>query len=95
MATGLFLFVFTTILGWSYYGEKAVEYLFGQRAVKPYRYCWIGAVFLGAIAKVPIVWSFADIANALMALPNLFSLLLLTGVIANETRKYFSKNGKV
>ncbi|MBN1575695.1 MAG: sodium:alanine symporter family protein [Chitinispirillaceae bacterium] len=86
---GLFLFVFSTILGWSYYGEKAAEYLFGQRIITTYRCLWVGAVMVGAVVNVPVVWSFADIANALMALPNLLSLLLLSGVIVRETREYF------
>jgi alanine or glycine:cation symporter, AGCS family len=90
LTVGLFLFVFSTILGWSYYGEKAAEYLFGQRIIKPYRYAWVAAVMVGAVVKVPVVWSFADIANALMALPNLLSLLLLSGVIVKETREYFA-----
>jgi AGCS family alanine or glycine:cation symporter len=85
-------FVFSTILGWSYYGEKAAEYLWGQRIIKPYRYLWIGAVMVGAVVNVPIVWSFADIANALMAIPNLLSLILLSGVIVAETNLYFSDN---
>ncbi len=88
---GLLTFVFSTILGWSYYGEKAAEYLLGQKVILPYRFLWIGAVMLGAVVNVPLVWSFADTANALMAIPNLLSLLLLSGVIAAETEKYFSK----
>lgn len=88
---GLMTFVFSTILGWGYYGEKAVEYLFGVRSVFPYRLLWIVAVFIGAIWKSDTVWNFCDIMNALMALPNLASLLLLSGVIAAETRRYFSK----
>jgi alanine or glycine:cation symporter, AGCS family len=92
LTIGLSTFVFSTILGWSYYGEKAAEYLFGQRIIMPYRYLWVVAVMVGAIVKVPVVWSFADIANALMALPNLLSLLLLSGVIVKETREYFLNN---
>jgi alanine or glycine:cation symporter, AGCS family len=88
----LLTFVFSTILGWSYYGEKAAEYLLGPKIIKPYRYLWIGAVMVGAIVNVPIVWSFADIANALMAIPNLLSLILLSGVIVAETNLYFSDN---
>lgn len=94
LTTALFFFVFSTILGWSYYGEKAAEYLAGERAVKPYRYLWVGAVFIGAIVNVPVVWSFADAANAMMALPNLISLLLLSGVIVKETNDYFSGDRK-
>lgn len=88
LTVGLLIFVFSTILGWSYYGEKAAEYLFGQRAIPVYRWMWVAAVMLGAVASLPIVWSFADIANALMAIPNLISLLALNGVIVAETREY-------
>ncbi|NBU68026.1 MAG: sodium:alanine symporter family protein [Verrucomicrobia bacterium] len=88
---GLLTFVFSTILGWGYYGEKAVEYLFGVASVFPYRLLWIVAVFIGAIWKSDAVWNFCDIMNGLMALPNLAALLLLSGVIAAETRRYFSK----
>lgn len=91
---GLLTFVFSTILGWSYYGEKAAEYLFGQKVLLPYRLLWIAAVMIGAIVNVPIVWSFADITNALMAVPNLISLILLSGVIAAETKHYFSNEKK-
>jgi AGCS family alanine or glycine:cation symporter len=89
---GLLTFVFSTILGWGYYGEKAVEYLFGVHSVFPYRLLWIVAVFIGAIWKSDAVWNFCDIMNGLMALPNLAALLLLSGVIASETRRYFSKS---
>jgi len=89
---GLLTFVFSTILGWGYYGEKAVEYLFGTRSVFPYRLLWIVAVLIGAIWKSDAVWNFCDIMNGLMALPNIAALLLLSGVIASETRRYFSKS---
>lgn len=85
---GLLTFVFSTILGWSYYGEKAVEYLLGRRAVTPYRWLWVGAVMVGSTVSLSAVWSFADIANGLMAVPNLIALLLLNGVIVAETKKY-------
>jgi len=88
---GLLTFVFSTILGWGYYGEKAVEYLLGARSVFPYRLLWVVAVFVGAIWKSDAVWNFCDIMNGLMALPNLVALLLLSGVITSETRRYFSK----
>ena len=91
LTIGLATFVFSTILGWSYYGEKAVEYLWGQDAVKPYRYLWVVAVFIGSVMSLPMVWNFADCANALMAIPNLISLIVLNGVIVQETRKYFKK----
>lgn len=93
LTIGLLTFVFSTILGWSYYGEKAAEYLFGTRAVKPYRFVWVGAVMVGSVASLPAVWAFADIANALMALPNLVALLGLSGVIVAETRAYLTTSG--
>jgi alanine or glycine:cation symporter, AGCS family len=85
---GLLTFVFSTLLGWSYYGEKASEYLFGVRAVKPYRWLWVACVMLGSVATIRIVWSFSDVTNALMAIPNLVSLVALSGVIVKETRTY-------
>ncbi|HBM15551.1 MAG TPA: sodium:alanine symporter family protein [Lentisphaeria bacterium] len=94
LAVSLFTFVFSTILGWSYYGEKAIEYLLGTKAVTPYRWLWVIAVFVGSIISIPIVWSFSDIANALMAIPNLISLWVLNGLIVSETKKYFSNQGQ-
>lgn len=85
---GLFTFAFSTILGWSYYGERAVEYLKGTRWMLVYRWIYIGCVFLGAVIQLDIVWNIADSMNALMAIPNLVSLLLLSGVVVSETRKY-------
>jgi AGCS family alanine or glycine:cation symporter len=88
LSVGLLTFVFSTILGWSYYGEKAAEYLVGERAVKPYRWLWVVAVMIGSVASLPSVWAFADIANGLMAVPNLVALIALSGVAAAETRFY-------
>jgi AGCS family alanine or glycine:cation symporter len=88
LTVGLLTFVFSTILGWSYYGEKAAEYLWGSQVVKPYRWLWVAAVMLGSVLSLPLVWSFADIANGLMAIPNLISLLALQGILVAETRKY-------
>ena len=88
LTVGLLTFVFSTILGWSYYGEKAAEYLFGPIAIKPYRWLWVLAVMVGLVATMPSVWAFADIANGLMAIPNLVSLLALSGVIVAETERY-------
>lgn len=88
LAVGLLTFVFSTILGWAYYGEKAAEYLFGKRVIKPYRWLWVGFVFIGSVLSLQVVWSFSDIANALMALPNLLSLIVLSGVLVEETRRY-------
>ena len=85
---GLLTFVFSTILGWSYYGERAIEYLFGKVAIKPYRILWVVVVFVGSIMALPVVWDMADAMNALMAIPNLICLILLSGVIVSETKKY-------
>jgi AGCS family alanine or glycine:cation symporter len=88
LSVSLLTFVFSTILGWSYYGEKATEYLFGPAAVKPYRWLWVAVVMVGSLSLPQAVWSFADIANALMAIPNVISLLVLSNVVVHETRKY-------
>jgi AGCS family alanine or glycine:cation symporter len=88
LTVGLLTFVFSTILGWSYYGERAAEYLCGPRAIRPYRLAWVAAVMVGSVVSLPSVWAFADIANGLMAVPNLVSLLLLSGVIVAETREH-------
>lgn len=85
---GMLTFAFSTILGWSYYGERAMEYLKGRKWMLAYRVLYILAVFVGSIANLAIVWNIADCMNALMAIPNLISLLLLNGVIVHETRKY-------
>ena len=85
---GLLTFAFSTILGWCYYGERAVEYLRGRRWVIAYRVAYIAAVFLGSIVSLNVVWNLADCMNALMAIPNLLSLLFLSGVLVSETRKY-------
>jgi alanine or glycine:cation symporter, AGCS family len=92
LSVGLLTFVFSTILGWSYYGEKACEYLLGSRAIFPYRICWVVAVMIGSVVKLQAVWDFADTANALMAVPNLIALLGLNAVIVAETRKYLWQN---
>ena len=91
LSLGLLTFVFSTILGWEYYGEKAAEYLFGVKSVMPYRVMWIIAVMVGSVAALPAVWNFADIFNGLMAVPNLVSLLLLAPVVAAETKKYIDE----
>jgi AGCS family alanine or glycine:cation symporter len=88
LTVGLLTFVFSTILGWEYYGEKAVEYLVGSRAIWPYRVLWTGAVLVGSVVTLKSVWSFADIANGLMAVPNLICLLVLSGIVVRESRTY-------
>lgn len=88
LTIGLLTFAFSTILGWCYYGERAVEYLKGKRWVIVYRVIYIAAIFIGSVMNLSIVWNLADCMNALMAIPNLISLLALSGVIVHETRKY-------
>jgi AGCS family alanine or glycine:cation symporter len=88
---GLSMFAFSTILGWSYYGEKAVEYLLGVKAILPYRMLFVAAIFVGAVRSLEFVWVLSDVMNGLMALPNLIGLLLLSGVIARETRSYLER----
>lgn len=88
LTLGLLTFVFSAMLGWCYYGEKAMEYLLGVRSVPFYRIVFVLAAFVGAISLPQAVWDFADIANGLMAIPNLISLLMLTGVLVSQTRKY-------
>lgn len=88
LTVGIFTFAFSTILGWSYYAEKAVEYLGGKRWIRYYRIIWIIAIYLGSVMNLTLVWNIADSMNALMAIPNLISLLLLSGIAVKETRKY-------
>jgi len=88
LTVGIITFAFSTILGWSYYGEKAIEYLGGKAWIRYYRVAWIIAVFIGSVMNLTFVWNIADFMNALMAIPNLISLILLSGVIARETNKY-------
>lgn len=87
VSLGIVLFAYSTILGWCYYGEKCVEYLFGISFVLPYRILWVLAVVAGSVTELHVVWTFADIMNGLMAIPNLISLILLSGVIVQETRR--------
>ncbi|MCP4346731.1 MAG: sodium:alanine symporter family protein [Desulfobacterales bacterium] len=94
VTVGLVLFAYSTILGWCYYGEKSIEYLFGEKAVKPYRYAFIAFVGVGAVAKLNIVWALSDTFNGLMAIPNLVGLLMLSPIIVKETKEYFNNSGK-
>ena len=86
---GLLVFGFTTVIGWSYYGERCAEYLFGVRIIKPYRIAWIAALIVGATTELNTVWTLADIFNGLMAIPNLIALLLLSPAIFLVTREHF------
>ena len=85
---GMILFAYSTILGWSYYGNRCVTYLFGKRAIRPYQVLYVVVAFLGAIGVGEVVWTVSDITNALMAIPNIIMVLLLSGLIAKETKHY-------
>ncbi len=88
---GLVVFAFTTILGWSYYGERAAAYLFGPRIILPFRLAWVAALVLGAVGDLGLIWLIADIMNALMALPNLIALVALSGTVFAISRRYFAE----
>ena len=92
---GLVLFAFSTMLAWSYYGERNIERLFGRRLVMPFRVFFSLIVFVGATAELEVVWLFSDIFNGLMALPNLIGLLVLSGLIARETKFYLKHDPKL
>ncbi|MCP4286525.1 MAG: sodium:alanine symporter family protein [Gammaproteobacteria bacterium] len=89
----LAIFAFTTMLGWSFYGEKCVEYLFGVKSIMPFRILWCLAAPLGAIANLGFIWLLADTLNALMAIPNLLALILLSPVVFKLTQEFFASNG--
>ena len=88
LVLGMVLFAYSTMLGWSYYGNRCVTYLFGKRAIRPYQVLYVLAAFLGAIGVADIVWTVSDITNALMAVPNIIVVLMLSGMIARETKHY-------
>ena len=90
---GLVLFAFTTILGWNYYGERCIEYLFGTKSIMPYRLVFIGLVASGAFLKLER-FGLADIVNGLMAIPNLIALLGLSGVVVARNKSLFHILGK-
>lgn len=88
---GLMFFAYSTMLGWSYYGDRCAEYLFGGKAIPIYRWLFVAAITIGAVGGLRVIWTLADISNALMAIPNLVGLILLTGVVVAETKKYMAK----
>lgn len=90
VSMAVLIFAFTTLLGWCYYGERCIVFLIGRKGVLPYRIVFTIFVYLGAVLSLEMVWTFSDIANGLMALPNLIGLLVLSGVIVKETRAYFA-----
>ena len=91
VAFGLIFFAYSTILGWCYYGEKCVSYLFGEKSVTAYRLVYVASVLAGTIASLGLVWDIADTLNGMMALPNLIALLLLTKVVVSETKDFSAK----
>ena len=92
LTVGIVTFAFSTILGWSYYAEKAIEYLGGKKIIKYYRAVWVVAIYLGSVMNLGLVWNLADFMNALMAIPNLVSLVLLSNVLVRDTDKYLWKD---
>lgn len=94
VAIALSVFAFTTILGWSVYGEKCVQYFFGVKAIMPFRVLWVIVVPIGAIGSLEFIWLLADTMNALMAIPNLIALVLLSPVVIKLTRQYFASGGE-
>ena len=88
---GLAIFAFTTVLGWSYYGERCAEFLFGIRVILPYRLLWLVAIIIGALGKLEIIWLLADVLNGLMAIPNLIALVALSPVVFQLTQAHFRK----
>ena len=90
VAGGLAIFAFTTLLGWSLYSERCTQFLFGDRAILPFRVIWVLAVPFGAVVSLNLVWALADIMNILMAIPNLIALLLLSPVVVRLSREFFS-----
>ncbi|MEZ8092884.1 alanine/glycine:cation symporter family protein [Photobacterium swingsii] len=91
VSVGLMFFAFTTILGWNYYGERCITYLFGVKAIKPYKFIFLVLVAAGAFLKLDMIWLIADIVNGLMAIPNLIGLVLLREVVISESRLYFAQ----
>jgi AGCS family alanine or glycine:cation symporter len=85
------LFAYSTLIGWNYYGEKAIEYLMGPRAIVYYRVVFVAVVLIGATSRLEFVWNVSDLMNGLMAIPNLIGLLLLANVVKQETARYFSR----
>ncbi|WP_297232827.1 alanine/glycine:cation symporter family protein [uncultured Flavonifractor sp.] len=90
LVIGIITFAWSTILGWSYYGERCAQYLWGKKAILPYKILFVAVVVVGPVLALDLVWTIADILNAFMAIPNLIAVLLLSGVIAKETRHYLN-----
>ena len=91
VVVGIMLFAFSTVIAWSYYGEKGIEYIAGSRAKLPYKWLYIVFTLLGARFDLQAVWAYADTANGLMAIPNLIALVALSGIIVKMTKKYMDE----
>ena len=91
VSIGILLFAFTTQLGWSYYGEKCAEFIFGEKAILPYRIIWIPVIFIGATGGLEVLWDIADTFNGLMAIPNLIGVLGLSGVVIKLTKEFLKQ----
>lgn len=94
VSLALVVFAFTTILGWSYYGERAIQYLFGVKAIWPYRILWVAAIPVGAILKLDLIWAISDTLNAMMAVPNLIGLIILGPMVFRITKEYWDKKAR-
>ena len=88
LVVGIICFAYSTVLGWAYYGERCVEYFAGKKGLLPYRLVYIAVAALAPVVSLDLVWTAADIFNALMAVPNLTAVLLLSGTVGKETEKY-------
>ena len=95
VAIGIIFFAFSTAISWSYYGDRCIDYLFGEKMVMPYRILYCILLPIGAYVKLSTVWTISDIFNALMAWPNLIGLICLTPVILRHTKEYFSDPSRV
>ena len=88
LVVGIITFAWSTILGWSYYGERCAQYLWGKKSILPYKILFVLVVVIGPVMALDLVWTISDILNAFMAVPNLIAVLLLSGVIAKDTKYY-------
>jgi len=89
VAVATALFAYSTLIGWSYYGERSIEFLLGEKSIKPYRVIFVVFVLIGSMSTLEAVWNFSDVANGLMAIPNLIALFVLSKVVKDETDRYF------
>jgi AGCS family alanine or glycine:cation symporter len=94
VALSSFLFGFSTLIGWCYYGEKCIEYLFGSKVIVPYRVVFTGLIMVGAMVSVPLAWAMGTLLNGFMAFPNLVGLAFLGGTVAKLTKEYFNGTPK-